>query len=88
MISETPFLYPVGIHFPLVASRKAYSLGDSCEDYILIVHIAKAESIPLYVQEASTAKLFITPLHGSPNVLTDTPMLQLFDPTQACKSSD
>lgn len=42
-------------------------------------------SRPLYVHEASTAKLFGTPSHGSPNVFTDTPMLQLFDPMQACK---
>lgn len=39
----------------------------------------------LHVQEASTAKLFAIPLHGSPNVSIDTPMLQLFDPMQACK---
>jgi hypothetical protein len=38
-----------------------------------------------HAQEASTAKLFATPLHGSPNVLADAPMLQLFDPMQACK---
>lgn len=39
----------------------------------------------LHVQEASTAKLFVTPTHGSPNVSLETPMLQLFDPIQACK---
>ena len=48
----------------------------------------KAQSIQLNVQETSTAKLFVTPLHGSPNLYTDTPMLQLFDPMQACKSSN
>jgi hypothetical protein len=38
----------------------------------------------VYVQAASTAKLFVTPLHGFPNVLIDTPILQLLDPMQAC----
>lgn len=39
-----------------------------------------------YVQEPSTAKLFVMPTHGSPNVLTETPMLHLVDPMQACMS--
>lgn len=39
----------------------------------------------LYVQETSTAKLFITPLQGLPNVLVDTPMLHLAEPAQACR---
>jgi len=38
----------------------------------------------VYEQEASTAKLFGTPLHGSPNVLIDNPILQLLDPMQPC----
>jgi len=38
----------------------------------------------VYAQEASTAKLFATPLHGSPNVLIDSSILQLLDPMQPC----
>jgi hypothetical protein len=38
----------------------------------------------VYAQVASTAKLFATPLQGSPNVSVDTPTLQLLDPMQAC----
>jgi hypothetical protein len=37
----------------------------------------------VYAQVASTAKLFATPLQGSPNVSVDTPTLQLLDPMQA-----
>ena len=40
-----------------------------------------------YAHEASTAKLLVTPSHGSPNVFIETPMLQLFAPMQACKRS-
>lgn len=40
--------------------------------------------VSVHVQDASTAKLLVTLTHGSPNVLIDTPMLQLFDPIQAC----
>jgi hypothetical protein len=54
----------------------------------LIINKLKVQSKPLYVQEASTAKLFVTPSHGSPNLSIDTPILQLFDPMQACKSSN
>jgi len=38
----------------------------------------------VYAQEASTAKFFATPSHGSPNVLIDTSILQLLDPMQPC----
>lgn len=41
----------------------------------------------VYVQDASTAKLFVMPSHGSPKVFVETPMLQLFDPMQACTTS-
>jgi len=41
-------------------------------------------SVWLYAQVASTAKLFGSPLQGSPNVSVDTPTLQLLDPMQAC----
>jgi len=38
----------------------------------------------VYAQVASTAKLFGTPLQGSPKVSVDTPTVQLLDPMQAC----
>lgn len=55
------------------------------EDYALaLILINKEVSYNYYPQTASTAKLFFTPLHGSPNVSIDTPILQLRAPTHSC----
>lgn len=53
--------------------------------YVMILVYWEGSQIIIvnYPQIASTAKLFFTPIHGSPNVATDTPMLQLRAPTQA-----
>jgi hypothetical protein len=59
--------------------KMTYLLRDMLGDTVLLI------SHNVYLQVASTAKLFATPLHGSPNVFVETSMLQLFDPTQACK---
>ena len=53
-------------------------------EFLFLTHLGVGVC-SLHVQEASTAKLLIFPLHGSPNVSIETPILQLFDPMQACK---
>lgn len=54
--------------------------------YYSIAHDANGYSSMSHLQNASTAKLLGSPLHGSPNVSVDTSTLQLFEPMQACKS--
>jgi hypothetical protein len=39
----------------------------------------------VYAQVASTAKLFVTSLQGSPNVSVDIPTLQLLDQCKTVK---
>lgn len=46
--------------------------------------IKRSVFVFFYAHEASTAKLFTTPIQGSPNVAVETSMLQVLDPTQAC----
>lgn len=58
------------------------------------LHKDRTELVPVpwsghLLQEASTAKLLVIPLHGSsPNVSADTPMLQLLFPMQSCRVYD
>ena len=42
--------------------------------------------VDAWEQDASTDKLFVSPMHGWPNVAFDTLMLQLLRPMQACET--
>lgn len=77
-------------HFTLAneESSSTMSLRDLGECKVLFsqVQARKWEGLKrhVYAQEDSTAKLFATPLHGSPNALIDSSILQLLEPMQAC----
>ena len=70
--------------FTLISYQKAYLIKHFL-GAMLPLHPMMHALITFHVQETSTAKLFITPLQGLPNVLVDTPILQLVEPTQACR---
>jgi hypothetical protein len=63
----------------LVYTEEDFSFTPSVCFYLLLTTISRT----CHEHAASTARLFVTPLHGSPKYFADTGTLQLLTPTHA-----
>jgi hypothetical protein len=64
----------------LVYTQENFGFTPSICFYLLLTNISQT----CHEHAASTARLFVTPVHGSPKYFADTGTLQLLTPMHAC----